>query len=117
MGTLNTIIDKRLEDFRKIRTEAISEMFDNVDEIGIYPTSKFFGKIDNALKQAITSSVKEAFRECRMGKEYTSALNYEVSTPDGDKPRPEEIAKLGYNQAIAQRKQKEREFLKEIKGR
>ena len=36
--------------FQKERTEAISEMFDNVDSYGIYPTSKFFARLDNCVR-------------------------------------------------------------------
>jgi len=39
--------------FQKERTEAISEMFDNVDENGIYPTTRFFIRLDNAVKKII----------------------------------------------------------------
>lgn len=38
---------KWIKEFQKERTDAISEMFDNVDENGIYPTTKFFNRIDN----------------------------------------------------------------------
>jgi len=38
---------KWIKEFQKERTDAISEMFDNVDDCGIYPTTKFFNKIDN----------------------------------------------------------------------
>jgi len=34
------------EEFRTERTKLISEMFDNVDKTGIYPTSIFFEGID-----------------------------------------------------------------------
>lgn len=36
-----------LKQFQKVRTNAISEMFDNVDKNGIYPTTKFFKVLDN----------------------------------------------------------------------
>jgi hypothetical protein len=35
-----------IKEFQKERTDAISEMFDNVDKFGIYPTSEFFNRID-----------------------------------------------------------------------
>lgn len=35
-----------LGNFQKERTDAISEMFDNVDEYGIYPTTVFFARLD-----------------------------------------------------------------------
>ena len=42
-----------LEEWKKIRTDAISEMFDNVDDVGIYSTSKFFKTIDKAFIKAL----------------------------------------------------------------
>jgi hypothetical protein len=41
--------------FQKVRTDAISEMFDNADESGIYPTSKFFARLDNCVAQLLTT--------------------------------------------------------------
>lgn len=41
---------KWIKEFQKERTDAISEMFDNVDRYGIYPTTKFFNRIDNFWK-------------------------------------------------------------------
>lgn len=38
---------KWVKEFQKERTDAISEMFDNVDKYGIYPTTKFFNRIDS----------------------------------------------------------------------
>jgi hypothetical protein len=35
-----------IKEFQTERTIAISEMFDNPDESGIYPTTKFFNRID-----------------------------------------------------------------------
>lgn len=48
----STLIGK----FQKERTEAISEMFDNKDENGIYPTTKFFARLDNCVREIIASS-------------------------------------------------------------
>lgn len=42
---------KWVKEFQKERTEAISEMFDNPDKSGIYPTTKFFNRIDNFWKE------------------------------------------------------------------
>ncbi len=36
--------------FQKERTDAISEMFDNKDKYGIYPTGKFFARLDNCVR-------------------------------------------------------------------
>ncbi len=41
-------------DFQKERTDAISEMFDNVDECRVYPTTQFFKRLDAALEKALT---------------------------------------------------------------
>ena len=41
--------------FQAERTDAIIEMFNNSDKYGIYPTSKFFVRLDAALEQALTS--------------------------------------------------------------
>ena len=38
---------KWIKEFQSERTKAISEMFDNVDKSGIYPTTNFFNRIDN----------------------------------------------------------------------
>lgn len=45
----NTLLGK----FQTERTNAISEMFDNVSENGIYPTSKFFARLDNCVRQIL----------------------------------------------------------------
>ena len=45
--------------FQKERTDAISEMFDNKYEDGIYPTSKFFIRLDNALLKALSQQKRE----------------------------------------------------------
>lgn len=36
--------------FQKERTDAISDMFDNEDEYGIYPTTKFFVRLDDCVR-------------------------------------------------------------------
>ena len=46
---LNTPMGK----FQKERTDAISEMFDNPDECGIYPTTKFFIRLDNCVRELL----------------------------------------------------------------
>lgn len=42
-----------LGQFQRERTDAISEMFDNVDENGIYPTTKFFIRLDNCVRSLL----------------------------------------------------------------
>jgi hypothetical protein len=54
MTTLQKVIEESKETFVKVRTDAISEMLDNVDEIGIYPTTKFFSKLDEAHSTTIS---------------------------------------------------------------
>jgi len=44
---LKALAIKWVKEFQRERTNAISEMFDNVDKYGIYPTTKFFNRIDN----------------------------------------------------------------------
>ena len=39
--------------FQKERTDAISEMFNNVDNNGIYPTTRFFVRLDNCVRKII----------------------------------------------------------------
>ena len=45
--------------FQKERTNAISEMFDNVDKLGIYPTTKFFVRLDNCVRKLVAEAGKQ----------------------------------------------------------
>jgi len=47
--------NKMMEVWKKERTDAMSEMFDNVDEYGIYPTTKFFNRLDSVFHQSLLS--------------------------------------------------------------
>ena len=49
--------------FQKERTDAISEMFDNVGEHGIYPTTKFFARLDNCVRELLIESDKAARKD------------------------------------------------------
>ena len=49
--------------FQKERTDAISEMFDNKYEDGIYPTSKFFIRLDDALLEALSQQRQEIVKD------------------------------------------------------
>jgi len=40
-------------EFQKERTDAISEMFDNEDGYGIYPTGRFFARLDNCVRKLL----------------------------------------------------------------
>lgn len=63
MTTHNEMPKDTVEEFQKVRTDAISEMFDNVDENGIYPTTKFFNTLDDWLRTTLQSQVDEYERE------------------------------------------------------
>lgn len=55
-----------LAEFQKERTRAISEMFDNMREDGIYPTGKFFARLDKCVEKLIADEIaktKAAIRE------------------------------------------------------
>ena len=54
-----------IAEFQKERTDAITEMFDNVDDIGIYPTSKFFMRLDNAVGDIIWEQHKNYVEKIR----------------------------------------------------
>jgi len=43
-----------MAEFQKERTDAISEMFDKVDDLGIYPTGRFFARLDKAVEKALS---------------------------------------------------------------
>ena len=45
--------DTPMGEFQKERTDAISEMFDNPDDCGIYPTTKFFVRLDNCVRKLL----------------------------------------------------------------
>ena len=47
--------DTLMGKFQKERTDAISEMFDNPDEYGIYPTGQFFARLDNCVRELLES--------------------------------------------------------------
>jgi len=47
-----------MAEFQKERTDAISEMFDNGNEFGIYPTTKFFIRLDKAVEKALLQQKK-----------------------------------------------------------
>ena len=57
-----------LGEFQKERTDAISEMFDNVDEFGIYPTTEFFRRLDVAVQKAVDRAVDEVMGELDDGR-------------------------------------------------
>lgn len=41
--------------FQKERTDAISEMFDGIDDYGIYPTSRFFARLDKCVETLLVT--------------------------------------------------------------
>lgn len=50
-------------DWKKFRTDAISRMFDSVDENGIYPTTTFFNEIDAEVNRMTLSAFQEGLEE------------------------------------------------------
>lgn len=57
-----------MAEFQKERTDAISEMFDNVDEhdsYRIYPTTRFFVRLDKAVEKALSQQKKELAKTSR----------------------------------------------------
>jgi len=50
---------RKVKDWEKFRTDAISEMFEGVDECGIYPTTEFFKKLDAKYVDALNWDYKE----------------------------------------------------------
>ncbi len=52
-----------LAEFQKERTDAISEMFDNKYKDGIYPTSKFFARLDECVRALLAKREGEVRRE------------------------------------------------------
>lgn len=51
--------------FQKERTDAILEMFDNKYDNGIYPTSKFFARIDKAASKMATAEKEKRESEIK----------------------------------------------------
>jgi len=43
--------------FQKERTDAISEMFDNASENGIFPTTKFFVRLDSCVRELLSTAL------------------------------------------------------------
>ena len=66
-------------EFQKERTDAISEMFDNVDSLGIYPTTKCFVRLDKAFRKAI-------FRHRMVCKEFYQSVTLPEEQCDETEP-------------------------------
>lgn len=81
----NTFVEKKLEDWQKLRTRAISRMFDNVIG-GIYPTTNFFKEIDAAFQSALHAAVEEGKMDAarRIGQAATSAGLTPAELTSGD---------------------------------
>jgi len=56
-------VDTPLGEFQKERTEAISEMFDDADELGLYPTTKFFVRLDNCVRKLLQAERAKLIRQ------------------------------------------------------
>ena len=63
MGAKDTVVlepeNTPMGKFQKERTDAISDMFENKDEYGIYPTTKFFIRLDNCVRELLIAQLKE----------------------------------------------------------
>lgn len=46
------------EEFVKLRTEIISNMLDNPNDVGIYPTSKAFAELDDLYDKLTNETVR-----------------------------------------------------------
>ena len=55
-------VESVVKEFKKVRTDAISEMFDNVKG-GIYPTTKFFNTLDSWFTSTLQQFEKQRFEE------------------------------------------------------
>lgn len=54
-----------MAEFQRERTDAISEMFDGVDNHDIYPTTQFFARLDKAVEKALSQQKKELMKTSR----------------------------------------------------
>jgi len=52
MKKINAFTEK-IEEWKKFRTDAISEMFENVKDCGIYPTTELYKKLDAKYIEAL----------------------------------------------------------------
>ena len=87
--------------FQKERTDAISEMFDNPDKYGIYPTSKFFVRLDKSLEQALSSQKSELKAQWRKEIEGMKIKKvFPVTSKMGRRSAKERQAHA-YNQALS----------------
>ena len=67
-------IEKRL-DLRGIIVRHTSEMLENPDRLGIYPTTKFYTNLEDEIRQEIKDLVKEIVKEMRMEERLTRKKN------------------------------------------
>lgn len=74
-----------MRDFQKERTKAFDKMINNPDEFGIYPTTKFFERLDKAAiefmkgkHKDIKLAVREAIEECSDWKNMQKTTWWEV---------------------------------------
>lgn len=61
-----------LAEFQKVRTDAISEMFDTKNELGIYQTSRFFAKLDDCVRSLLSQTATQTREE--MKSQYKSEI-------------------------------------------
>lgn len=58
MQELTPFTKAKVEEFKKVRTDAITIMFDNKYADGIYPTSKFYETLDAFITSALQEQKK-----------------------------------------------------------
>lgn len=79
---------RSLKNYRKERTDALSEMFDNVDSDGIYPTTKFYKRIDRYFVRAIEEA------EARGRGEAVDYIKYQIGITEDDSLYEEYVVPL-----------------------
>ena len=55
--------DTPLGEFQRVRTGAISEMFDNADNFSLYPTTKLFIRLDNCVRKLLQAERAKLIRQ------------------------------------------------------
>lgn len=82
-----TTKERILEEFKKVRTDAISVMFDNPNESGIYPTTDFFNTLDNWLSQKLDELERDIREQMvAIGEELLEELQSRYRGGEGDMP-------------------------------
>jgi hypothetical protein len=77
---MNTTVEKEIEKFRKFRTKIMSEMLDNPDENGIFPTTDFYNDLDEYFHSSLETMRRETIQLANQ--ELTKM--FKQNTYDGD---------------------------------